>query len=73
LQHALLGAGDTRRTALVSIGMQWVFFLPVAYLVGPVMGYGLLGIWLAQMVYRFVQAVLFMLMWRGQKWVHIKV
>jgi len=73
LQNALLGAGDTRRTAMVSIGMQWIVFLPAAYLVGPIAGYGLLGIWLAQTGYRGLQSILFLMMWRGEKWAQIRI
>ena len=41
LMQSLLGAGDTRRVMMVSICNQWLLFLPVAYLVGPVLGFGL--------------------------------
>ena len=37
--HGLLGAGDARRVMLVSAGTQWLIFLPLAYLVGPVLGF----------------------------------
>ena len=29
-QHALIGAGDTRRSMWISVIWQWVFFLPLA-------------------------------------------
>jgi multidrug resistance protein, MATE family len=73
LQNALLGAGDTKRTAAVSIGMQWIVFLPSAYLIGPVAGYGLLGIWLVRMSYRALQSIIFLMMWRGEKWSQIRI
>ncbi|MEN9726561.1 MAG: hypothetical protein RL434_927, partial [Pseudomonadota bacterium] len=55
LQNALLGAGDTRRVMKVAIINQWCLFMPAAYLVGPVLGYGLTGIWLCQVAYRMLQ------------------
>jgi len=71
--HALLGAGDARRVMLVSIGVQWLIFLPLAYLFGPVLGFGLLGVWLLQGGSRTLNALLFVNMWRGRKWQHISV
>ncbi len=73
LQHALLGAGASRITMAISIVMQWVLFLPLAYLIGPTMGYGLLGIWIAQIAYRILQAGVFVWLWRGGSWADIKV
>jgi len=71
--HALLGAGDAQRVMLVSIGTQWLVFLPLAYLVGPVLGFGLLGVWILQGGGRALQAYLFVHMWRGRKWQNITV
>jgi putative MATE family efflux protein len=71
--HGLLGAGDARRVMQVSIGTQWLLFLPTAYLLGPVLGFGLLAVWLIQGGSRALQAFLFVAMWRGRKWQHIKV
>jgi len=71
--HGLLGAGDARRVMQVSIGTQWLLFLPTAYLLGPILGFGLLAVWLIQGGSRALQAFLFVSMWRGRKWQHIKV
>jgi putative MATE family efflux protein len=71
--HGLLGAGDAKRVMMVSIGTQWLFFLPLAYLVGPFLGFGLLGVWLLQGASRALQAFLYTEMWRGRKWQHIDV
>ncbi|MEJ2129243.1 MAG: MATE family efflux transporter [Woeseiaceae bacterium] len=71
--HGMLGAGDARRVMLVSIGTQWLLFLPLAFVIGPVLGYGLLGVWLWQGVTRTVQSTLFVTMWRGRKWQQIEV
>ncbi|MFV1996492.1 MAG: MATE family efflux transporter [Acidiferrobacterales bacterium] len=73
LMNALLGAGDNKRVMKVAIGMQWLVFLPLAWLVGPGMGYGLIGIWLLQGVYRAVQATVFASMWKRHQWSKIKV
>jgi putative MATE family efflux protein len=56
LQNALLGAGDSRRVMVVGVALQWLLFLPIAYLVGPIWGLGLLGVWVAQAAHRALQA-----------------
>ena len=71
--HGMLGAGDARRVMMVSIGTQWGLFLPLAYVIGPVLGYGLLGVWIWQGVTRTLQSALFLSMWRGRKWQQIEV
>ncbi|MBW2455093.1 MAG: MATE family efflux transporter [Deltaproteobacteria bacterium] len=73
LQNAMLGAGDSRRVMVVAIVLQWVLFLPVAYGVGPVMGGGLLAIWLAQSAYRAIQAGCYAAMWHRGRWAQIQV
>jgi Na+-driven multidrug efflux pump len=69
--HALLGAGDARRVMMVSAGSQWLLFLPLAYLFGPVLGFGLFTIWLIQGGSRTLSTVFFVLMWRGRHWQRI--
>ena len=73
LMHALLGAGDAKRVMLVSITTQWVLFLPFAYLAGPVLGLGLLALWILQGAYRIVQAGVFVKFWQQRGWVGIRV
>ena len=55
------------------IGLQWLLFLPLAYLLGPVWGLGLTSVWLAMVGYRGLQALIFVHAWQARNWVHIKV
>lgn len=73
LQHALMGAGDTRRVMVVAIASQWLLFLPVAYLIGPILGMGLTEIWLAQILYRGLMSIIFAFFWMRKRWVHIEI
>lgn len=73
LMNALIGAGAARTSMVVSIATQWLLFLPVAYLLGPVLGAGLLAIWIAQATYRSLTAVIFAHLWRKGRWATIKV
>jgi multidrug resistance protein, MATE family len=71
--QALLGVGASRYVMLVATGLQWGLFLPIAYLLGPVLGYGLTAIWLAMGGYRLLQALLFIRAWQRRRWAHIEV
>ena len=73
LMHALLGSGDSRTVMLVSTGMQWLVTLPLIWLVGPTLGYGLIGVWLAQTISRAAQAAVFARRWQSNEWAAIKV
>ncbi len=73
MMNALIGAGDTRRSMWISVIAQWVFFLPAAYIVGPLLGYGLLGVWIMNGFYRVGQALVSAQQWRGRKWAHIEI
>jgi putative MATE family efflux protein len=73
LMHSLLGAGDVHRVMRISISCQWFYFLPLAYLIGPVLGYGLIGVWLLNISYRAIVACVFALLWQRGKWSAIKV
>lgn len=73
LMNALIGAGDTRRSMWISVIAQWVFFLPFAYLVGPVLGFGLLAVWIVNGLYRIGQAIASAQAWAGGHWAGIKL
>ncbi len=73
LMNALIGAGAVRASMLVSIGTQWLIFLPIAYVLGPVLGLGLMAIWAAQVSYRGLSALVFAHLWRRGAWSSIEV
>ena len=55
-------------TAIVSIACQWLLFLPAAFVVGPKLGLGLVGIWIAQIGYRTIQSAIFAVLWQRGTW-----
>ncbi|MCA9580142.1 MAG: MATE family efflux transporter [Myxococcales bacterium] len=73
LLQSLFGAGDARRVAMVSIGMQWCLGLPLCYLLGPVLGFGLFGVWIGHGSYRVGQSVIMAFMWHRGAWANIRV
>jgi Na+-driven multidrug efflux pump len=68
LMMALQGAGDTRTSAVVAGSCQWLVGLPVALLVGPVLGGGLALVWASQALYRALQAGIFAVIWSRGRW-----
>jgi putative MATE family efflux protein len=70
---ALRGAGDTRWPMVVTGSGIWLVRLPLAYLFGVVLGWGLLGIWGALVIDLALRGLLNFMRFRGGKWKTIKV
>lgn len=73
LMHSLLGSGATKEVMKVAVPLQWLCFLPLAYLVGPILDKGLFGIWVLQGTYRGFQALIFSYFWSKGDWQQIKI
>jgi len=73
LSQALLGAGATSLVMKISISLQWGFFLPAAYLIGPMLGFGLTAIWVFQMLQRLLLALSLAYHWRQRRWATIRI
>lgn len=73
LAQALLGAGANRTVMLLTLALQWLLFLPLAWWVGVVQGYGLLGIWWAQVGYRGLNSLVFARVWQRRRWQRLVV
>ncbi len=73
IMNALQGAGATKSTMKVSLLMQWVVFLPLAYIAGPIAGFGLATIWLLQILYRTAQTGIYIYLWQQRQWANIKI
>ena len=73
LMNALLGAGAARQVMVVTVSLQWLVGLPLTWLVGPYLGFGLLGIWGVQFGYRALQAAVLSHLWRRGRWAAIRV
>ncbi len=70
LMQALLGTGATRDVVWANVVGQWLIFLPAAYLVGPVLGFGLFTVWVIMGLQRVGIAVFFVFRWRNKHWMH---
>ncbi|WP_136246686.1 MATE family efflux transporter [Halomonas borealis] len=71
--QALLGAGAQRTVLTVTLGLQWLLFLPLAWWVGVHQEAGLLGIWWVQLGYRCLNSLGFMLVWQHRGWQRLAV
>ncbi len=68
LAQALMGAGAQRTVMMLSLGMQWLLFLPLAWWVGISLQQGLLGVWLVQLCYRLANSAGFLWVWQRKRW-----
>jgi MATE family multidrug resistance protein len=73
MMHALLGAGATGLVMKVSVGFQWLLFLPAAWLVGPKLGLGLTAVWVGMTLYRALQSAVFVVAWERRSWAAIRL
>ena len=68
LAQALLGAGANRTVMKVTLLLQWVAFLPLAWWVGVSLGHGLAGVWWVQLGYRCMNSLWFTTIWQRRHW-----
>jgi len=74
LAAMLNGAGDVRRVTWVNLLTQWCWLLPGAWLFGPVLGGGLLGVWcMHQFGFRALQSLVYVRIWRRRRWAHVRL
>lgn len=68
LPNALRGGGDVNFTMAGSICTMFALRVGVAYLLGTVLGMGVLGVWVAMAIDWAARAVLFVIRYRSGKW-----
>lgn len=68
LSQALLGAGANRTVMTLTLSMQWLLFLPLAWWVGVSLEQGLTGIWWVQLGYRGLNSLCFAAIWQRRRW-----
>lgn len=65
---ALRAAGDSKFTSIVSMLSMWLFRISLGYVLGIVLDYGIVGVWLAMNCEWGVRGLVFLLRFRGEKW-----
>lgn len=68
LTQALQGAGAHRTVMLINSASLWLIYLPLAWLLGVYLGWGLTAIWLVQMGHRFINSLIFISLWKKRHW-----
>ncbi len=71
--YSLLGAGATRWAATVQLGAQYLVLLPLGWLLGVTLGWGVLGLWIAMLGSRVGLAALALRKLRSDDWTRIAV
>jgi putative MATE family efflux protein len=73
LSGALRGAGDTRFPLLVTTVTGWAIRVPVGYVFGLLLGFGLSGVYFGTLADALLSAVLMVWRYRRGRWREIKV
>lgn len=68
MPSALRAAGDSKFTSIASLLSMWLFRVVLGYLLGIVLGYGIVGVWIAMIAEWGVRAFVFYTRFRGDKW-----
>lgn len=68
LPQALYGAGANKQVFTAAALIQWGVGLPLAYIVGIHLGYGITGMWLTQVVERMLSCIVYSRMWSAKQW-----
>jgi len=65
---ALRAAGDANFTSIVSMLSMWLFRVVLGYILGIVLGFGIIGVWFAMMLEWGIRGTVFVLRFKGDKW-----
>jgi Na+-driven multidrug efflux pump len=68
LPSALRAAGDAKFTTIVSLLSMWCFRIGGGYVVGIVLSYGLIGIFVVMCLEWSLRGTIFILRFKGQRW-----
>lgn len=73
LTQALFGAGNSVFVMVVELLLHFMCLVPLAYLLGITLGFGLMGIWGAAVVYVVLLTAIMSLKFAGGTWKTIKI
>jgi putative MATE family efflux protein len=70
LPSGLKGAGDVKYTLITTIIGMWLFRITLGYLLGVVLKFGLVGVWLGMIIDWVVRGSLYCIRFKKGKWKH---
>ena len=73
IANALQAAGDTLFVMFLEIVTHWIIFLPVAYLLGVTLGYGIIGAWAGLPLYIALYTTFAWMKFQSGSWKAIRV
>ncbi|PRR82761.1 MATE family efflux transporter [Clostridium vincentii] len=73
LSAGLKGAGDTRYTMVTAIIGMWIFRIFIGYVLGVVLKFGVLGIWIGMFSDWLVRGIMYSVRLRGDKWIKHRI
>lgn len=65
---ALRASGDAVFPVMVGITIMWGVLVPLAYVLGIVMEFGLVGFWVAMLVDEWIRAGIMFFRWKNKRW-----
>ncbi|MCL6458666.1 MAG: MATE family efflux transporter [Gorillibacterium sp.] len=68
IPSALRAAGDSKFTSITAMLSMWLFRVVLGYILGIVLGFGIVGVWLAMNCEWGVRGMIFLWRLRGKKW-----
>lgn len=70
LPSGLKGAGDVKYTLITTIIGMWLFRITLGYLLGVVLKFGLIGVWLGMIIDWIIRGSLYCIRFKRGKWKH---
>jgi putative MATE family efflux protein len=68
VSRAIKASGDAKYPLISIIIVEWIFILPLAYLLGDWLQLGLLGIWIALAIDEVVRGINLFVRWKSKRW-----
>ena len=68
LVQCLQAAGDIRIPVFVGVFGMWIFAVSLSYYFGIVLGWGLVGVWVAMAIDEIIRALILVWRWQSNKW-----
>lgn len=68
LVQCLQAAGDIRIPVFVGVFGMWMFAVTLSYYFGIVLGWGLVGVWIAMAIDEIIRGLIFVWRWQSNKW-----
>lgn len=73
LPSALRAGGDSKFTSITSMLSMWLFRVVLGYILGIILGWGIMGVWIAMDCEWGIRSAVFLSRFRGKKWYKHKV